>query len=121
MTSNGAGSAPTWQTSAVDTGIEYTWTDLHTFSAGLLSSASSTLTNLHDNASQTNSQDRASNGSVDVPFEVSASANVKYSADTERTLSDASYTLQKAIKIRVPGIVRVSFDIARTTATDAFG
>jgi hypothetical protein len=63
----------------------------------------------------------ASKTYVDLPFEVSASANVKYSADTERTLSDASYTLQKAIKIRVPGTVRVSFDIARTTATDGYG
>lgn len=31
LTSNGAGSAPTWQTSAVDTGIDYTWTGNHTF------------------------------------------------------------------------------------------
>jgi len=33
LTSNGAGTPPTWQTSAVDTGIKYTWTDEHTFTA----------------------------------------------------------------------------------------
>ena len=33
LTSTGAGTAPTWQTSAVDTAINYTWTGLHTFSA----------------------------------------------------------------------------------------
>lgn len=32
LTSNGAGSAPTWQTSAVDTAINYTWTGTHSFS-----------------------------------------------------------------------------------------
>jgi len=33
LTSNGAGTPPTWQTSAVDTGINYNWTGEHTFTA----------------------------------------------------------------------------------------
>ena len=33
LTSNGNGVAPSWQTSAIDTGIKYTWTDEHTFTA----------------------------------------------------------------------------------------
>ena len=33
LTSTGNGTAPTWQTSAVDTGIAYNWTGLHSFSA----------------------------------------------------------------------------------------
>ena len=32
LTSNGAGTAPTWQTSAVDTAINYTWTGNHLWS-----------------------------------------------------------------------------------------
>ena len=44
LTSTGAGTAPTWQTSAVDTAINYTWTGLHSFTGGLLATASSTLT-----------------------------------------------------------------------------
>ena len=32
LTSNGAGTAPTWQTSAIDTAINYTWTGNHLWS-----------------------------------------------------------------------------------------
>jgi len=40
LTSNGAGAFPSWQTSAVDTGINYTWTGRHYFNAGLIASSS---------------------------------------------------------------------------------
>jgi hypothetical protein len=33
LTSNGSGAAPTWTTSAIDQGADYTWTGTHTFSA----------------------------------------------------------------------------------------
>jgi hypothetical protein len=33
LTSNGGVAAPTWQTSAVDTAIDYTWTGLHNFTS----------------------------------------------------------------------------------------
>ena len=34
LTSTGAGTAPTWQTSAIDTAIDYIWTGNHTYNAG---------------------------------------------------------------------------------------
>ena len=42
LTSNGSGSAPTWQTSAIDTAISYVWTGPHTFSNLFATNASST-------------------------------------------------------------------------------
>lgn len=46
LTSNGAGSAPTFQSAAIDTAANYTWTGLHTFSGSTttISSATTTLT-----------------------------------------------------------------------------
>ena len=40
LTSNGAGVYPSWQTSAVDTGINYTWSGRHYFTNGLIASSS---------------------------------------------------------------------------------
>jgi hypothetical protein len=48
LTSNGAGSAPTWQTSSVDQSLDYTWTGHHIFSSLFATNASST------NATSTN-------------------------------------------------------------------
>ncbi len=44
LTSNGAGQAPTFQTSAVALGDNYAWTGTHSFSQGILATASSTHT-----------------------------------------------------------------------------
>jgi len=44
LTSNGAGTPPTWQTSAVDTAIDYHWTGYHEFDDASI--ASSTITTL---------------------------------------------------------------------------
>lgn len=44
LTSNGTGTAPTWQTSAVDQAIDYTWTGLHIWNtAGAIFNASTTF------------------------------------------------------------------------------
>jgi len=43
LTSNGAGTAPSWQTSAVDTAINYTWTGGHTWTASTTHSATTTI------------------------------------------------------------------------------
>lgn len=42
LQSNGTGAAPSWASSAVNTASNYTWTGLHTFSGGMLITASST-------------------------------------------------------------------------------
>jgi len=43
LQSQGAGSAPTYTTASIDEALDYDWTGLHTFSGGLLSTASSTF------------------------------------------------------------------------------
>lgn len=43
LTSNGAGSAPTWQTSSVNQGDDYTWTGTHNFTSTSTFSATTTL------------------------------------------------------------------------------
>jgi hypothetical protein len=43
LTSRGAGLSPTWQTSAIDTGIAYNWTGLHTFNATTTFNATSSF------------------------------------------------------------------------------
>jgi hypothetical protein len=43
LTSNGAGKVPTWQSSAIDQGINYTWTGQHIFNASTTFNATSTF------------------------------------------------------------------------------
>ena len=46
LQSTGAGSAPIWASSAVDTSASYVWTGMHTFSLGATTSASTTIDRL---------------------------------------------------------------------------
>lgn len=56
LTSNGAATAPTWQTSAVDQAANYTWTGLHTFNTGgIIATASSTFSGVLNTATTTSS------------------------------------------------------------------
>ncbi len=47
LTSNGAASAPSWQTAAINQADNYTWTGSHTFNLGILSVASTTFNSLN--------------------------------------------------------------------------
>lgn len=46
-----------------------------------------------------------------------ASNNLKYSADTERTRANSTYAKMKEIIVALPGVVRVKFDIKSNAAS----
>src|SRR3990167_7980066 len=87
LTSNGGGAYPSWQTSAVDQGINYTWTGNHTFNGATttLKTTSGTTTVIID--TRTSNTDSALNftengsNSVGVGLQLDGSDNALYVRD----------------------------------------
>ena len=87
LTSNGGGAYPSWQTSAVDQGINYTWTGNHTFNGATttLKTTSGTTTVIID--TRTSNTDSALNftengsNSVGVGLQLDGSDNALYIRD----------------------------------------
>ena len=90
LTSNGSGSAPTWQTSAIDTAISYVWTGPHTFSNLFSTNASSTnatTTNFHITSIASSLLKTDANGRVSAATGGTDFAKPQYNASSATNIS----------------------------------
>lgn len=128
LVSNGAGSAPTWQSVGVNESSNFNWTGLHDFAA-TTTMATTTVSDLSVNNVNL---DELLDGSTttlhkhDIAesiegVEILASDLLIVSADTERNTTSDSYVKIKEIVSPMVGTYRIKFDLKSNGAGTADG